>query len=103
MGKMYQTGLLTFLAGFAIWNVDNIYCSTLTEWKKAIGWPTAFLLEGARSSPVSLRPLPLNPINRTFVVACFDRTQFLWLIRSASSHANNPGHRLVLDDAGQHL
>jgi dihydroceramidase len=39
MGKIYQTGLLTFLAGFAIWNVDNIYCSTLTEWKKAVGWP----------------------------------------------------------------
>lgn len=47
MGKIYQTGLLTFLAGFAIWNVDNIYCSTLTEWKKSVGWPIAFLLEGA--------------------------------------------------------
>ena len=47
IGKMYQTGSITFLAGFAIWNVDNIYCSTLTEWKKAVGWPAAFLLEGA--------------------------------------------------------
>jgi len=46
IGKIYQTGLLTFLAGFAIWNVDNIYCSALTEWKTAVGWPVAFLLEG---------------------------------------------------------
>jgi dihydroceramidase len=46
IGKIYQTGLLTFLAGFAIWNLDNIYCSTLTAWKTAIGWPVAFLLEG---------------------------------------------------------
>lgn len=54
IGKIYQTGFLIFLAGFAIWNVDNIYCNTLTEWKKAIGWPTAFLLEGAGCSLVSL-------------------------------------------------
>lgn len=46
MARMYQIGLLTFLAGFAIWNVDNIFCNTLTEWKRAIGWPVAFLLEG---------------------------------------------------------
>jgi len=46
VGKIYQTGLLTFLAGFAIWNLDNIYCNTLTEWKQAVGWPAAFLLEG---------------------------------------------------------
>lgn len=54
MGEIYQAGLFIFLAGFAIWNVDNVYCSTLTEWKKAIGWPTAFLLEGARSCAVFL-------------------------------------------------
>ena len=59
IGKIYQTGLLTFLAGFAIWNVDNIYCSTLTEWKKAVGWPIAFLLEGARSFSV---PLPISSV-----------------------------------------
>ena len=54
MGKIYQTGLVTFLAGFAIWNLDNIYCSTLTEWKKAVGWPTAFLLEGSGGFAISL-------------------------------------------------
>jgi len=46
MSKIYRTGLLTFLTGFAIWNVDNIYCGTLTEWKRTVGWPLAFLLEG---------------------------------------------------------
>jgi len=54
MGKIYQTGLVTFLAGFAIWNLDNIYCSTLTEWKNAVGWPTAFLLEGSGGFAISL-------------------------------------------------
>lgn len=46
MSKMYKIGLLTFLTGFAVWNLDNIYCSALTEWKHAVGWPVAFLLEG---------------------------------------------------------
>lgn len=59
IGKMYQTGLLTFLVGFAIWNVDNIYCSTLTEWKKAVGWPIAFLLEGANPD-FELPPPPIS-------------------------------------------
>ena len=54
VGKIYRTGLLAFLAGFAIWNLDNIYCSTLTDWKKAVGWPAAFLLEGASGFPVDL-------------------------------------------------
>jgi len=45
-GEIYRTGSLTFLAGFAIWNLDNIYCNTLTEWKQTVGWPAAFLLEG---------------------------------------------------------
>lgn len=51
ISRIYRTGVFTFLAGFVIWNMDNIYCSTLTEWKKAVGWPIAFLLEGA--SPFS--------------------------------------------------
>lgn len=56
MSRMYQTGLITFLTGFAVWNLDNIYCSTLTEWKKAVGWPVAFLLEGATSLNENLPP-----------------------------------------------
>ena len=54
MGEMYRTGLLTFLAGFAIWNLDNVYCSTLTKWKHTVGWPVAFLLEGASPLPHTL-------------------------------------------------
>lgn len=53
MVTLYQTGLLTFLLGFAVWNLDNIYCSILTEWKKAIGWPVAFLLEGSNCFTIS--------------------------------------------------
>jgi dihydroceramidase len=42
----FSTGALTFATGFIIWNLDNIFCATLTTWKRAIGWPVAFLLEG---------------------------------------------------------
>jgi len=77
MGKLYQIGLLTFLTGFAVWNLDNIYCSTLTKWKKAVGWPVAFLLEGASRFYISLPIYSAETHNRTLVVACFDRTRFL--------------------------
>ncbi|KLO07092.1 alkaline phytoceramidase [Schizopora paradoxa] len=39
-------GAAWFLSGFFIWNLDNIFCSTITGWKKQLGWPAAFLLEG---------------------------------------------------------
>lgn len=61
IGGMYRKGLLTFLVGFAIWNVDNIYCSTLTEWKRAVGWPVAFLLEGASPFFLMRNTLPIPP------------------------------------------
>jgi dihydroceramidase len=41
-----MTGVAIFALGFVIWNIDNIFCSTLTGWKFTIGWPVAFLLEG---------------------------------------------------------
>jgi len=44
--KIYFSGVASFLAGFLIWNFDNIFCDILTTWKSAIGWPVAFLLEG---------------------------------------------------------
>ncbi|KAE9398510.1 alkaline phytoceramidase [Gymnopus androsaceus JB14] len=44
--SMFTTGALTFTAGFVIWNIDNICCDVLTSWKKAVGWPMAFLFEG---------------------------------------------------------
>ena len=47
MGALYATGLGLFALGFFIWNLDNIFCPDLTRQKVAIGWPTAFLLEGA--------------------------------------------------------
>ncbi|SPQ19336.1 c804d4db-4c73-4ac4-840f-b0914149d89c [Thermothielavioides terrestris] len=34
MYKLAVTGILTFLAGFVIWNIDNIFCHHLTTTKK---------------------------------------------------------------------
>jgi dihydroceramidase len=34
------------LLAFFIWNVDNLFCPTLTRWKQKVGKPWAFLLEG---------------------------------------------------------
>jgi len=42
----YATGTGWFVLGFLIWNLDNIFCTSLTRQKVAIGWPIAFLLEG---------------------------------------------------------
>jgi len=39
-------GLSTFLGAFAIWNLDNIYCSNLRRWRREIGLPWGILLEG---------------------------------------------------------
>ena len=41
-----KTGVLFFLFGFFIWNLDNIFCDPWTRIKKAVGWPTAFFMEG---------------------------------------------------------
>jgi len=43
---MLWIGASSFAFGFLIWGLDNAFCSTLTVWKHAIGWPSAFLLEG---------------------------------------------------------
>ena len=32
--------------GFFIWNLDNIYCSTLRRWRRNIGLPWGIVLEG---------------------------------------------------------
>jgi dihydroceramidase len=42
-------GTVTFILGFVIWNLDNVFCEPITRWKQAAGWPTAFLLEGIAS------------------------------------------------------
>ncbi|OCH86660.1 alkaline phytoceramidase [Obba rivulosa] len=46
IARVFTTGVLLFVLGFVIWNLDNIFCSGVTGWKHALGWPTAFLLEG---------------------------------------------------------
>ena len=43
---LFGTGAATFILGFLIWNLDNIFCMRLTGWKELLGWPGAFLLEG---------------------------------------------------------
>jgi len=44
--SLFLWGAAWFLSGFFIWNLDNIFCGTVTGWKKQLGWPAAFLLEG---------------------------------------------------------
>ena len=39
-------GLTVFLGGFAFWGVDRVYCSTLRTWRRQIGMPWGFFLEG---------------------------------------------------------
>ena len=39
-------GLSIFLGGFAIWTLDNVYCSTLRRWRRQIGLPWGLVLEG---------------------------------------------------------
>ena len=44
--RLFLSGAATFAFGFLIWNLDNVFCSNITRWKQAVGWPAAFLLEG---------------------------------------------------------
>ncbi|TQS39333.1 hypothetical protein Golomagni_00141 [Golovinomyces magnicellulatus] len=46
MWVMVGFGLMIFLAGFAIWNLDNKYCLVLRHWRRQIGLPWGILLEG---------------------------------------------------------
>ncbi|KAF8665359.1 hypothetical protein AX16_000378 [Volvariella volvacea WC 439] len=46
IGRLFGLGSALFAFGFFIWNLDNIFCDTLTLWKRVIGWPLAFGLEG---------------------------------------------------------
>ncbi|RKF54375.1 Alkaline ceramidase 3 [Golovinomyces cichoracearum] len=46
MWVMVGFGLMIFLAGFAIWNLDNKYCLLLRHWRHQIGLPWGILLEG---------------------------------------------------------
>jgi len=46
MWMMIACGLSIFLGGFAIWNVDNEFCSYLRMWRRQVGLPWGILLEG---------------------------------------------------------
>ena len=46
MWKMIGFGLGIFLGGFGVWHLDNVYCSKLIEWRREIGMPWGFVLEG---------------------------------------------------------
>ena len=46
MWILVSMGLTIFLGGFAIWNLDNMYCSTIRRWRYDIGLPWGLLLEG---------------------------------------------------------
>lgn len=39
-------GVASVGLGFLIWNLDNIYCSTLRRWRRDIGLPWGIVLEG---------------------------------------------------------
>ncbi|KAK3902726.1 ceramidase-domain-containing protein [Staphylotrichum tortipilum] len=49
MRRMYRlalTGMLMFLAGFFLWNMDNIFCHHLTATKNSMKLPWSVVLEG---------------------------------------------------------
>lgn len=46
MWTMIAYGLSIFLGGFWLWHLDNVHCSTLRRWRREIGMPWGFLLEG---------------------------------------------------------
>lgn len=46
MWTMIACGLGVFLGGFYIWHLDNEYCLHLREWRREVGIPWGFLLEG---------------------------------------------------------
>lgn len=46
MWRLVGTGVGLFLAGFMVWNLDNIYCSDLRAWRDRVGLPWGVLAEG---------------------------------------------------------
>ncbi|ESZ98467.1 hypothetical protein SBOR_1129 [Sclerotinia borealis F-4128] len=43
--KLVTYGGVIFVSGFLIWNIDNHFCSSLTDIKRSIGMPWSFILE----------------------------------------------------------
>jgi dihydroceramidase len=46
IATLFGSGVAQFVFAFLLWNLDNIFCDTVTQWKVSLGWPLAFLLEG---------------------------------------------------------
>ncbi|EJT81298.1 hypothetical protein GGTG_01281 [Gaeumannomyces tritici R3-111a-1] len=46
MNALVLTGVSLFLIGFALWNLDNIYCHHLISWRSRILLPWSIVLEG---------------------------------------------------------
>jgi len=46
MWTLIAIGLSVFLGGFAVWNLDNMYCNTLRRWRRNVGLPWGVVLEG---------------------------------------------------------
>jgi dihydroceramidase len=46
MWKMIGFGLSIFLGGFGVWHLDNVHCKQLITWRREIGMPWGFVLEG---------------------------------------------------------
>jgi dihydroceramidase len=44
--RMIPIGMGSIALGFLIWNLDNIFCSTLREWRRQVGLPWGVFLEG---------------------------------------------------------
>lgn len=44
--RLIGWGINVFLSGFALWNIDNIFCDELRNWRRSVGLPWAVLAEG---------------------------------------------------------
>jgi hypothetical protein len=74
--RLLYIGATVFLSGFAIWNVDNIFCNQLRVWRQAMG-PLGFLLECefsdfSRLGALSASTLMLPFLDRSRLVASTD-------------------------------
>jgi dihydroceramidase len=66
MWTMIVVGLAFFLGGFCIWNLDNMYCTTLRRWRREVGLPWGIVLEGHGWWYVSLCALPQTCLDLSF-------------------------------------
>ena len=46
MWTIVAYGLSVFLGGFAVWQLDNVYCGSIRRWRREIGLPWGIFLEG---------------------------------------------------------